>query len=149
MLSAVAVVITQLPEFSSHGNLVKQFPPGVGFRDPRRLRVWLALTPWLEGNGGEEAYECGAPGLRGSWHFLGTPKAVYLCQRRQNCTRINESQRVLPAWIYPQSSRKFYADSQEAKISRCMVLGRTSCSTVCPGCLETHTRWTEGRFTQL
>ena len=35
--AATAVVITQLPEFSSLGNRLKQFPPGAEFREPRRL----------------------------------------------------------------------------------------------------------------
>lgn len=106
----MAVVITQLPEFSSHGNLVKQFPPGVGFRDPRRLRGWLTLTPWLEGNGGE-AHKCRAPGLCRSRHILGTPRAVCLCSRADGLylheeelggpARVDFFQKVLETSTFP------------------------------------------------
>lgn len=116
MLSAVAVVITQLPEFSSHGNLVKQFPPGVGFRDPRRLRVWLTLTPWLEGKGGEEhtnvePQACVGPGT--SW----APQRQFISVREDKTA--HASVKVRGSCLHgftPQSSRKFYADFQEAII---------------------------------
>lgn len=130
-----AVVITQLPEFSSHGNIVKQFPPGAWFWKPRWLRGWPALPSSAHTSCRENTLIVGNHAWHSPGHILatqGTLKVNFLRVDKDACAQRGAKEAII--WTLWKPLRKFCpkAPSSSSPPGQ-KPLQRTFCRTAGPG----------------